>query len=468
VCIVSAVGRDSHAPLCGVLTPRHAPSARTALIKQGLRVGLTLPAVDTVLADYRYMQRAWTFQELIISKCALIFIEKELIFSCAQSLSRESRVEQTGQDPGADAVTSLGLKVRNRTFGNSVALRKITDLADLSLLFGLAAQEYSLRTLSFQEDTVAAFYGVLVLFAELLRTVLVSGCPGSLLLKALAWKDSRTNIQTADLAQRRMCKNSPSTPVLPTWMWCSYDAPVELPELVNCYTESVCHIYDPQWKSGVHNASISRFAAAFCQNCSILSHTTPVHLPMPLPINTKAASLYIRVRENDQSKPGLANLFTEQDELLGSCDFRGQCDVSRLNGSAVTLMQLYSEHGFYSNFPNVTVLMLETCKLKETVAASEIHALQNSINFLLQPKHRIAQIEVEPPDWDQAARRAYRKDDISASLRFLSHGCPHEVQIHHAVPLIEDALVGSRLGIASIIDDKWIMLRPRESLILLV
>ena len=131
-------------------------------------------------------------------------------------------------------------------------------------------------------------------------------------------------------------------------------------------------------------------------------------------------------------------------------------------------MQLHSEHGFYSIYPNVTVLMLETCKLEETVGASEIHTLQNSINLLLQPEHRLAQIAVEPPDWDQAAQREYRKDDTSASLRFLSHRCPHEVQIHHTVPLIEDALVGSRLGIASIIYDEWIMLKPKESLIILV
>lgn len=467
ICIVSADGLDSHAPLPGVSIPRQKSPAQKALIKKGLCLGLTLPALDTVLANYRYMYRGWTYQELILSKRTLIFTTEEVYCYCAQSMSRESLVEQTGQDPGAEALTSLALQAKIHIFGNAVTLRKTTDLAKLCRLFTTAAQEYSSRTLSYQEDAISAFYGLLELFTQLFRAHPVSGCPGSLLLNALTWKDSRRNISSADLAKRRMCTKSPNTPVLPTWMWCSYDGPIELTALPSCYTKSVCHIHDPQWESEGYNSSFSRFSAAICHTCSIPSHTTPVHHPMPLPIKTKSAGLCVLARGDDASMPGRANMFTVDGEKLGACDFRGQCTLDRLDGSEITFVQLYSD-SYYTILPSVTVLVLETCKLKETIGAFDIGELQKVIAELLQPNRRLPQIAVEPPEWDVAAHQAYEEDD-DIRIRLVSKLCPEAIQVHPGcVPDIDNVLVGSRIGIASIGLEQWIMLQPKESLVFLV
>jgi hypothetical protein len=164
---------------------------------------------------------------------------------------------------------------------------------------------------------------------------------------------------------------------------------------------------------------------------------------------------------------GRANLFTVDGEKLGACDFRGQCTLDRLDGSEVTFVQLYSD-SYYTILPSVTVLVLETCKLKETIGAFEIGELQKVIAELLQPNRRLPQIAVEPPEWDVAAHQAYEEDD-DIRIRLVSKLCPEAIQVHPGcVPDIDNVLVGSRIGIASIGLEQWIMLQPKESLVFLV
>ena len=343
VCIISAGGLDSHTPLPGVSVARDALSHRSVKVKEGMNIGLPLSVLGNALAKYRYMARCWTYQELLLSQRLLFFTTDEVYFYCTEATYRESRVER-GQSLEAETWASLAPESKSYLIGNAVTMRKTTDPAKLCGLFAAAAQEYSSRILSYQEDALGAFYGLLQLFTELSgANETVGGCPGSMLLNGLTWKDPRTNTPAQQIAKRRMCTKTPGTAVLPSWVWCSYDGPVKLRATPHCYEQSVCQIYQPLSEHTVPQSSL--YGILHNHSCSIDSHSLPISNHIYLPVRSRTAILTVFADGDEQLMPGQADLSDSEGESLGPCDFRGQCTLNELHESEVTFLQLFFRRG---------------------------------------------------------------------------------------------------------------------------
>ncbi|EXJ68587.1 uncharacterized protein A1O5_08381 [Cladophialophora psammophila CBS 110553] len=462
LCIVSAAGKDSHTPLPGVSVPRALQPMRKVKIKDGMDVGVPFPALGSVLSTCRYMGRAWTYQELLLSKRILFFTTAEVFYYCALSTHHESRLEQPGGHPEAQTWASLAPESNSHLIGNAVAMRKTTDPADLCRLFAAAAQEYSSRRLTYQEDTIRAFRGVLSMFCQLLNGPATSACPDCMVLNSLTWRDPRTNTSSSHLAKRRMCSDSPQTAVLPSWVWCSFDGPVKMTSIPYCYSQSVCNIFAFANKTNELAMLFPKIAAGECCTCSHPEHKIKVRNPMPLPVKTKAITFPILAEGDDELIPGQADLSTSEGVTLGPCDFRGQCSLDQLHGSTVTLMQLFSEVET-KPAPHVTALVLRTCRLQESVdTVLGSPELQGNITSLLSPVRKIPQIATEPPIPDVAAHKTFGRS-------LVSFGCPESLQIQAGtVPALENVLVGTRIGMAYVGCKQWIRLQPKDSVVFLI
>lgn len=461
VCIISAAGTDSHTPLAGVPIARTQSPHRKVTIKNELHLGLPFASLGTVLAEYRYMERAWTYQELLLSKRTIIFTAEECFFYCAQSTSRESRVERQGQDLEAETWASIAPESKSHLIGNAVTMRKTTDPAQLCRLFAAAAQEYSSRKLSFQEDAINAFYGMLSLFEQLFSRQSICACPESMLLNCFTWRDPRVNTPASELSTRRMCKKISDTAVLPSWTWSSYDGPMHITAIPYCYTQSACQIYRPP---SLPNQLVKLFPRVYdglCCTCCKTEHQIKVLHPMPLIVRTKTITMSIDADGDDEMMPGQADLSTIDGQYLGPCDFRGQSSLNQLHRTEVTFMQIYAAHS--KNKPtHVAALVLRSCRLLDSLQDVPGAHVQDVVTNLVQPQNKLTQIAIEPPLSSSATNSSF-------SQSLLHEGCPEALQNKADSKLDpKTILVASRLGIAFINYKQWTQLQSRDSILFLI
>ena len=113
VCLVAAPSEDSLRGLPGVRIAREQPASIGVPIRKHILVGVPRPPLDEIIKRYKWMGRAWTYQELILSKRCLIFTETEVFFYCASSTFKESEIEDAGgssREQWADS-TSEGYRI---------------------------------------------------------------------------------------------------------------------------------------------------------------------------------------------------------------------------------------------------------------------------------------------------------------------------------------------------------------------
>jgi hypothetical protein len=160
--------------------------------------------------------------------------------------------------------------------------------------------------------------------------------------------------------------------------------------------------------------------------------------------------------------PGQADLSTTDDQRLGSSDFRGQCSLDEVNGSEVTFMQLYAGADRNREYPYVTVLMLRTCKLQDSLSKINEPEFRDHILSLAKPSRRLPQTATEPPLSDTAGHETFKKSLVQA-------GCPEILQINDTeLPNTTDILVGARIGIAYISHKQWMKMQPQDTLVFLI
>ena len=479
ICIVSASGLDSHTPLPGVSISRAPLLCRQVTLKANMTLGLPYPALGTQLERYRYMKRAWPYQEVLLSKRTLFFTSDEIFFFCAQSTHQESRLEREGEDVEAGTWASLAPESKSHIIGNAVSMRQTADPAQLCRLFAAAAQEYSQRELSYQEDVVNAFFGLCSLFDQLLKTESFLGCPKSMLLNALTWKDPRVNIAASQLPKRRMLTKQSDVAALPTWAWASYDGPVKLTAIPYTFAQSACRLYDSQKPLAALQELVSATRTSerdvLC-TCNFPEHRIEIAYGRHFFISTKAITLTVSAEGDEKLMPGQADLATLADRHLGPCDFRGQATLDQLHLSEVTLMQLYA--GQNSGKPgSVCALVLRTCRLIDSVLTlrekasgdnnsgnveNQLTAAQAVRSFAedaLRPANLMPQLAIDPPE--PAEHKTFKQS-------LWTKGCPQEVIVKEGdVSKPEDVLVGTRLGISYVNMKEWVALEPKSSLIVL-
>ena len=153
--IIACAGSSSAFGLPGVgNTPRRAqPKAFT---DKGVFVS-SLPPLAHALRDSAWIRRGWTYQEAIVSRRCLFFTNVQVYFVCRGMTCSES-IERGPRLPMANT-KNTNKTLRGNLFGRSRALA-LTQYSQLRQLADHIT-EYSSRELTYQEDALNAFRGLL-------------------------------------------------------------------------------------------------------------------------------------------------------------------------------------------------------------------------------------------------------------------------------------------------------------------
>ncbi|KAI0448169.1 heterokaryon incompatibility protein-domain-containing protein [Xylaria telfairii] len=202
--------------------------------------------LETLLKDSIWGGRGWTFEEYVFSRRLLFFLESEVFFKCGAHTFRESlglhpirEVRPTvsrgiSDDPWVSHTEGLHKSLHNKPDNLSKALN--------GDIFIHALEAYSKRSLSFEEDRVAAFGGVILAAAtgpmveiserELLR----HGHPLHLFEILLAWEHGYSGTSSA--------RPIPDKPFAPSWSWASSPVSITFSEFPH---NRLIHRLDHPW-----------------------------------------------------------------------------------------------------------------------------------------------------------------------------------------------------------------------------
>ncbi|KAI9797296.1 MAG: hypothetical protein M1835_001314 [Candelina submexicana] len=194
--ILAGTGSDHNAGLPGVQ-----PDSR--IIQQDIeKCGSKMRLVLTYLAE-EYLRcsewdtRGWTFQERLLSKRCLLFVNGRIYFQCRQTTYCEDIVGE--QEEIGWSLDSTGMP--SRIFRGPPSLQYIS-----------AVELYTQRKLTLESDILRAFKGVANVLERHMKTSFLYGLPESMLDYALLWES------TQQLRRR---------PDFPSWSWAGWVGEVQ-------------------------------------------------------------------------------------------------------------------------------------------------------------------------------------------------------------------------------------------------
>jgi hypothetical protein len=206
--LVSGSAEDANTPL-----PRLGTDLESGVIPQfeevvaGKTLAAVLPCLETVLQGSMWNQRAWTYQESVLSRRLLIVTNSQMFFTCRHGYTfyEDTKVEDIppSQNYG-DGQFFTG------------AAGPITNFER----YANAVQEYTNRKISFHEDALNAISGVLSSFRSWFRGDFVHGLPLTELDQALLWQ------ATSNLPRR---KDKQGLQLFSSWSWVGWVGPCRYP-----------------------------------------------------------------------------------------------------------------------------------------------------------------------------------------------------------------------------------------------
>ncbi|KAF1970547.1 HET-domain-containing protein [Bimuria novae-zelandiae CBS 107.79] len=166
------------------------------------------------LFDSKWATRGWTFQEQILSKRAVIFINGDMFWDCQRCVWDKHELI-----PGSNAETN-----GSYTGPYYDIARQMSSISwpDFGMYIELVCL-YNSRDFTYPQDSLPAFSGVLNSLMRSFPFGFLSGLPQLFLDIALLW-------QPFSRAKRRNAKDggavAPSRH-LPSWSWCGWQCPVD-------------------------------------------------------------------------------------------------------------------------------------------------------------------------------------------------------------------------------------------------
>ncbi|KND88387.1 hypothetical protein TOPH_07027 [Tolypocladium ophioglossoides CBS 100239] len=160
--IIAACGSDSNARLPGVQPGSRKASRLAVEIKPGVHLGLCT-ALDSLLKSTIYQSRGWTFQEHVLCRRALYFVEDKLFFRCR----------------GADFLECCHNSLRSQEPSLSIAslLPYAIHLKDPLQDYAIMLLYYTERALTNQSDVLRAMAGITRRVSEKAKCRFLQGMP---------------------------------------------------------------------------------------------------------------------------------------------------------------------------------------------------------------------------------------------------------------------------------------------------
>ncbi|KAF5233899.1 hypothetical protein FANTH_12406 [Fusarium anthophilum] len=160
--VLAACGHDANARLPGVQEGTRDGSCNTFKIAPGVEMGI-VKGLDGLLKHSVYDSRAWTFQEHVLSRRVLYFIDNKVFYRCRVGEHAEHFVDDLSK---THISTSMGSLL-------PLAVLMTEPLFDLSTMLFY----YTKRALTNQNDASQAMAGITRRFSERLKCNFFQGLP---------------------------------------------------------------------------------------------------------------------------------------------------------------------------------------------------------------------------------------------------------------------------------------------------
>ncbi|KAH6964947.1 heterokaryon incompatibility protein-domain-containing protein [Fusarium venenatum] len=167
------------------------------------------------LCRSRGAQRAWTYQEHILSKRVVFFLGSQIFWQCECVVWDSSQLRPQQDD-----------KPSSETLSEVAPMRQLSvpTWPDFSIYADLVCP-YNGRELSHKEDGLSAFLGVLNYLAPAFPQGFLFGLPRLYVDHALLWQPLKGTYRFAwspESGGHRPSSPSTRRPTLPSWAWCGW------------------------------------------------------------------------------------------------------------------------------------------------------------------------------------------------------------------------------------------------------
>ena len=185
------------------------------------------PNLNTVLRETRWATRGWTFQEALLSKRLLVFVDQTVYFSCRSTTWSEQRKAYSetvpppwtwAEAPSPYVVKFEGpLKEWSRIESSLQIYYPNLQSWFVASMWQSLVNEYSTRILSHELDVLAAIAGVQEVFGRIFPQEILYGMPLSIIQTALLW-NPRTSLRRRKDGKKNL---------LPSWTWTAWIGEVD-------------------------------------------------------------------------------------------------------------------------------------------------------------------------------------------------------------------------------------------------
>lgn len=184
--------------------------AMTASV-QGLKLCLAPNALSDALSVSAWSTRGWTLQEQLLSQRLLVFTDRMVFFECKQTTFREDVILESDEGEVSlsmwqpvtrilDSANGLKLSGKKDRMETGMQLEKFRDIVS----------QYCSRALSYEEDVLNAFAGILNTFVPAFGEFRF-GIPTRFLSLMLLWK-----------AEGRLRATRRTGVDIPSWSWAAW------------------------------------------------------------------------------------------------------------------------------------------------------------------------------------------------------------------------------------------------------
>ncbi|KAI6126928.1 heterokaryon incompatibility protein-domain-containing protein [Pisolithus sp. B1] len=175
-------------------------------------IDMTQSGID----DTPWAQRAWTFQERILSNRILVFSESQVYWSCRAAAHSEERALE-----GVKIIERIHLPFPQKYSMDCLSWKPLQP-SKYRLLYDDLLSNYRQRRLSYQTDMLNAFNGVSEILAALQDDTFFWGLPGSLFSYAMTWNftghSARNHVHVPIIGSKGLKEMVP----IPSWSWAAW------------------------------------------------------------------------------------------------------------------------------------------------------------------------------------------------------------------------------------------------------
>ncbi|KAF3009218.1 hypothetical protein E8E14_008061 [Neopestalotiopsis sp. 37M] len=203
VTLVTLTPNSVESALPGVSSPRNLIQTPTEI--NGLHLMQRLPPLFDVNQQSVWRDRAWTFQEGILSRRLLYFAEHQVFWQCCYTYQSEDCSDHGEHDTPrlgrGNMISPLNLKLRNKFS-----------------VYRQLVMQYAYRNLTFPDDALNAFSGIISSLKKLHNWNFACALPESFIDMALLWQPQagRLTPRWTSKQRRELCG------ALPSWCWTAW------------------------------------------------------------------------------------------------------------------------------------------------------------------------------------------------------------------------------------------------------